>query len=510
MKTAFATAMNAMVLSAKVTDPEFGGEYLAQAEETPAYHLEAFESEEDLKAFKESLAEEESGTGSDEEEAPGDEVLLEIRGMINQIGRGEDAEYVVDTKSEPAIINNAVAYEGKDMVFAKGKLDVLSIKQAIDTDSTPFFDTLSVKGEGTLSVAGSGFVFFKGEWTLDFFNGFSKSLTPSEEDQDSGDDEGEADEEDAQKKEDEGGGAEDDSLNGALTWATGTLGERLNPLRQLMIPDVYFNRQSLFAAPSFSVNGFAMKFNDYILRPGGISFSGDINLKLLDSEIKNVIFNDKGFVGIDTSLKFDLNEDIGLISKSEEGDEEEGDKPSGEITIVHYVQEAQGVSNTYGLKFDATVSSVGVGVELAFKQVADKRILPDTIGFKAELGDPGVLITGATYLTGIRGAIRELADTIAGEGDVPLTLEAGADITFGVQPATFYGSIDMTLKKSGIKLVGKMDYSASPESEKLAMLTEAKIAAQWMTPWFVSASATVDVLGWDVIIGKASLFVGRI
>ncbi|WNS46422.1 S-layer homology domain-containing protein [Paenibacillus sp. MMS20-IR301] len=510
LKTAFATAMNAMVLSAKVTDPEFGGEYLGQAEEIPAYHLEAFESEEDLEEFKESLAEEDSGTGSAEEtEAPGDEVLLEIRGMINQIGSGDDAEYVVDTKSEPAIINNAVAYEGKDMVFASGKLDVLSIKQAIDTDSTPLFDTLGIKGDGTLSVAGSGFVFFEGEWTLDFFNGFSKSLTQPEGDEDDGGDEGAGDEEEQQKQEDQNGGAEDDSLNGALTWASGAIGERLNPLRQLMIPDVYFNRQSLFAAPSFSVNGFDMKFNDYILRPEGISFSGDINLKLLDSEIKNVLFNEKGFVGIDTTLKFDLNEDIGLIAKSEEGDEEEGDKPSGEITIVHYVQDTGGVPNTYGLKFNANVSSVGVSVELAFKQVADKRILPDVIGFEAELGDPGVLITGATYLTGIRGAIRELADTIAGEGDVPLTLEAGADITFGVKPATFYGSIDMTLKKSGIKLVGKMDYQASPDSERLAMLTEAKIAAQWMTPWFVSASATVDVLGWDVIIGKASLFVGE-
>lgn len=509
MKTAYTTAMNAMVLSAKVTDPEFGGEYLMQAEEVPAYHLQAFESEDELEEYKESLAEEDSGTGSDEEEEPGDEVLLEIRGMINQIGSGTDAEYVVDTKSEPAIINNAVAYTGKDMVFASGKLDVLSIKKAINTDDTPLFDTLSVKGEGTLSVAGSGFVFFDGEWTLDFFNGFSKSLTKQEEEEDGDDGEEEPDEQEEQKKEDQGGGAEDSSLNGALTWATGAVGERLNPLRQLMIPDVYFNQRSLFAAPSFSVNGFGLKFNDYILRPGGISFGGNVNMKIVESEINNVIFNDKGFVGIDAKLKFDLNESIGLISKSKEGDEEDGGKPSGEISIVHYVQEVEDVSNTYGLKFDATVSSVGVGVELAFKQVADKRILPDAIGFKAELGDPGVLITGATYLTGIRGAIRELADTIAGEGDVPLTLEAGADITFGVQPATFYGSIDMTLKKSGIKLVGKMDYSPSPESDKLTMLTEAKIAAQWMTPWFVSASATVDVLGWDVIIGKASLFVGQ-
>ncbi|WP_337104135.1 S-layer homology domain-containing protein [Paenibacillus sp. YIM B09110] len=514
-KTAFGAAMQAMVLNAKVVDPDFGGEYLQEITEIPAYHLRAFESEEELEEYKESLEEEDTGTGSteDEEGPPGDEVLVEIRGMINQIGSGEDAQYVVDTKQEPALINKAVAYRGKDMVFAQGKLDVLGVKAIAEATDSPFFDTLSMKGDGTLSVAGSGFVFYRGEWTLDFFNGFSKSLQQEEEDEsEEGEEEEEPTEEEKQKEEDKGGGEEDTSLNDALTWAAGALGERLNPLRQLLISDVYFNQYSLFAAPSFSISGFGLKFNDYILRPGGISFGGSMSMKIVESEIKNVIYNDQGFVGIDANLKFDLNEDIGLISQAEEGaaQEEDGsDMPSGEITIVHYVQEVEDVDNTYGLKFNATVSGVGVGVELALKQVADKRILPDVIGFEAELGDPGVMIAGATYLTGIRGAIRELADTIAGEGDVPLTLEAGADISFGMAPATFYGSIDMTLKKSGIKLVGKLDYSPSPDSEMLTMLTEAKIAAQWMTPWFVSASATVDVLGWDVIIGKASLFVGQ-
>lgn len=509
MKSSLSAAMNTMVTAAKVADPEFGGEYLLAPEEVPAYHLQAFESEEELEEYKESLEPEDTGTGSSEEdEAPGDEVLVEIRGMINQIGSGEDAQYVVDTGSEPAIINNTVAYQGKDMVFAKDKLDILGIGTVSNASNTPFFDTLSVKGDGTLSVASSGFVFFKGEWTLDFFNGFGKSLTQAEKEEE---EEEEPDAEEEQKKEDEGGGAEDDSLNGNLTWAAGGLADRLNPLRQVMIPDVYFNQHSLFSAPGFSVNGFDLKFTDYVLRPGGISFGGSISLKIVEAEIKNVLFNDQGFVGIDAGLKFDLNESIGLISKKEGGeeDEDEAEMPSGEITIVHYVQEVEDAANSYGLKFKAEVGGVGVGVELALKQVPDKRILPDVIGFEAELGDPGVLIAGATYLTGIRGAIRELADTIAGEGDVPLTIEAGADITFGVPPATFYGSIDLTLKKSGIKLVGKMDYSPSPDSEKLAMLTEAKIAAQWMTPWFVSASATVDVLGWDVIIGHASLFVGQ-
>src|SRR5690606_29177986 len=143
-------------------------------EEVPAYQLVAFEGEEELGEFKESLNEEPE-RGSDEEEEAGEEVLDEIRGMMQQIGSGDDAEYVVDTRQERALINKAVAYQGKDMVFAKGKLNVLGLDTMTSIQNTPFLDTLSVKGDGTLSVASSGFVFYSGEWTLDFFNGFSKS-----------------------------------------------------------------------------------------------------------------------------------------------------------------------------------------------------------------------------------------------------------------------------------------------------------------------------------------------
>lgn len=508
MKNSFALAMNHMVLAGKVLDPEFSGQYLLKPEEIPAYRLETFESEEELETFKEELAGEEPGVGSDEEDEGGDEVLVEIRGMINRIGSGENAQYVVDTTSEPAIINKAVAYKGKDMVFAQGQLDVLGLSTVSGAADSPFFRTLAVKGDGILSVANSGFIFHSGEWTLDFYNGFSKSLSQSEDEDDDDDEEEEEPDDGDQDKDKKEKGGEDDSLNGSLEWATGGLSDRLNPLRQLVIEDVYFNRHSLFAAPSFSISGFGMKFNEFILRPGGISFGGSISLKIVESEINNVVFNDKGFVGIDANLKFDLNEGIGLIGSSKKG-KDDPELPSGEITIVHYVQEVEDVSNTYGLQFKAELANFGVGVELAFKQVPDKRILPDVIGFEAELGDPGVMIAGATYLQGIRGAIRELADTIAGEGNVPLTIEAGADISFGIPPATFYGSIDLTLKKTGIRIVGSLDYSPSPNSERMTMITEAKIAAQWATPWFVSASVEVDVLGWDVIIGKASLFVGQ-
>src|SRR5690606_30798113 len=151
----------------------------------------------------------------------------------------DDAEYVVDTRQERALINKAVAYQGKDMVFAKGKLNVLGLDTMTSIQNTPFLDTLSVKGDGTLSVASSGFGFYSGEWTLDFFNGFSKSLQQEEEEEEEDEEEEEEEEEEQteeekQKEKDQGGGKEDSALNKSLTWATGYIGERLNPLRQLL------------------------------------------------------------------------------------------------------------------------------------------------------------------------------------------------------------------------------------------------------------------------------------
>ncbi len=489
-------AKTAIAAASKLLDPEIDIAEAMNDSAAPVYGVKGFESEEEFEEFKQEFASEE------EEDGPSDEILLEIRGMIVQSGEGDDAQYTVNTDTEPAIINSSVAYTGKEMTFAKGRFPLAKVV-GLGSD-TPFLDALFVKGDGTLSIANSGFVFHKGEWTLDFYNSFDKTLgegykIPTTE-----------------MEWEKGENPEDDTLNGSLQWASGMLGDALNPFRTLMISEVYFNRQSLFAPPSFSVNGFGLKLNDFILKDGGVSFGGEIYLKIINGEVKNVIFNEEGFVGIDAALKLELKEDFGMLAsqkskgKDKNGDDIEGDTGDvgGEITIIHYVDpEKYGVENTYGLSFNADLKNMAaVSCELSFKQVKDGRILPDVVAFGAELPDPGVTIAAATYLTGIRAAIRELADTIAGGGDgVPLTIEAGVDLKFGVSPATFLGSIDLTLKRTGMKVVGKMDMGADNDSA-VTMLSEAVIETQWVTPWFVRAKATIDVCGWDLIVGNASLF----
>ncbi|MCR8636518.1 S-layer homology domain-containing protein [Paenibacillus radicis (ex Xue et al. 2023)] len=483
----------------KALDPKFdlaeytGNESLA---EVPAYNYQMFGSDEEMAEFFED---------------EGKESLVTIRGMIKEVGTGNDKQVIVDTKTEPAIINDSVAYKGKDMVFVRGKLDVFGIKNNVNGyDSMPFFDTLFVKGDGRLSVANSGFVFHQGEWTLDFFNGFDKSL-------------GEELVIDNATFPDSGDNEEDDSLNGALSWASGALGDRLNPFKQLMISQIYFNKHTLFTGPSFYISGFSFSFNDFILRHGGISFGGKLSMKVIDAEVRNVIFNDKGFVGVEADLKFDLNKELGLFEpsdkkpkKSEEAKEPK--KPSGEINIVHYVQDMSehDIANRYGIKFDAQLKSMlEIKAELAFKKVADGRILPDVVAFGTTLGKPGVLITGATYLTAVRGAVRELADTIAGgskNDPFPLVVQAGVSVRFGIAPAYHFGDIDLTVKRTGLALLGKLDFSTVPEPEGdqlLPMLTKALLEAQWVTPWFVRLEAEVDIGGFDIIIGKAGIFVGQ-
>jgi hypothetical protein len=494
--TKYKEAKTIVGMASKASDPKFDlGEYLdpESLKEVAAYQYELFESEEEYKEFFKG------------KDAP--EQLVVIRGMIKQVGTGDEQQIVVDTKTESAIINEAVAYTGKNIVLVPGKLDLgLFTKQSNNTsvNNIPFFDTLIVKGDGILSVANSGFVFHQGEWTLDFYNGFNKSLgtgyfVNDEEMPDSEDNE------------------EDDSENGSLDWAVGGLGDAVNPLRRLMIETVYFNKHSLFAAPSFSIDGFGLSFNDFVLRKGGISFGGSISLKIVEAEMRNVVFNKKGFVGIDAALKFNLDKDMGLFGAKKDGDkDDEASSASGRINIVHMVQPEKDVENQYGLQFKADLKGmIDVELELALKKVADGRILPDVIAFGTSLPEPGILITGATYLTKIRGAVRELADTIAGgskKDPFPLVVQAGVSLRFGIAPAYFFGDIDLTVKRTGIKVEGKMDYSPNAKAKDddlIPMLTKAMIEAQWVTPWFVRMEAEVDIGGWEVIIGKAGIFVGQ-
>lgn len=446
-------------------------------EEVPLYNYRIFDSEAELEGFfdnRDDLA-----------------LLVSIAGMVKEVGTGQDKSVVVDTETEPAIINDAVAYSGKDLVFVRGHLEVFNQTY----DNNPLLDTLFVKGDGTLSVANSGFVFHRGEWTLDFFNNFDKDL--------------EAEVERPGEEEEENDNAEDDSLNGSLKWAMGELSSRLNPMRQILLSEVYFNAQTIFNVPGLVVGGFGFQFYETTLRPGGVSFGGFISFKVVAGEIKSVVFNDKGFVGVDAALMFELGEKLGMIVPGAGGG-------NGELTVVHYEQAVEGVSNEYGIEFEADLENIAaIGVELSFKQVEDGRILPDVIGFRADLESPGVLITGATYLAGVRGALRELADTIAGgtsDDPFPLTLEAGATIRFGQSPAFHYGDIDLTLKRTGIKIEGSLAFSIKDdpsEDDLIPMLSQALLEAQWLSPWFVRLSAEVDVHGWNIIIGKASIFVGQ-
>lgn len=487
--------------ASKAVDPSFDlKEFMDDAalKETPMYAYRLFATEKDYDKF---VAEVEDKNAKIDRE-----ILVTVRGMIKQVGTGKDETVIVDTKTEPAIINDAVAYTGKDLAFVRGKLDIFGKSQPADM---PFLDTMFIKGDGTLSVASSGFVFHKGEWTLDFFNGFTKSLG------DGGFNPTNLQKPQTAKKDNESKhNPEDSSLNGSLKWALGAVGDRLNPLRQIMIEDVYFNKQSLFGAPSFAIDGFGFSFNDYILREGGISFGGSLSLKVVSAEIKNVIFNSAGFYGVDASLGFGLENNMGLFEPAKKK-KDEPESPSGEITIKHVVQ-GDGEGNTYGLKFDAQLKNMlGVEVEFALKKVKDGRILPDVIGFGATLPSPGILITGATYLNEVRGAVRELADTIAGGTSAdpfPLTIEAGVGLRFGIAPAYFFGDVDLTVKRTGLKIEGRLDFSADADADKgdrLPMLTKALLEAQWVTPWFVRVEAEMDIGGWDIIIGKAGIFVGQ-
>jgi hypothetical protein len=489
--------------------------------EVPVYEYKLFDTEEEIDEYRNEINEYTDDDDDFEYDPQMDwthgEVLVTIEGMVKE----QDGNIYVDTDTEPAIINGCVAYSGKDLavtelsgvsgmigststfsgMLEKG-LEKVGLKfngdGGIDswTDSkTGFhFGGISVSGDGSLSVASSGksgFKFHNGKWSLDFYNGFDKSLwlynTIPDEDED--------------EEEPEEGEEENEVENGLIDWAAGSLSDMLNPLKAITLPEVYFNRKSLFSTPSFNVAGFGLSFNEFILSQSDgdnlVSFGGSISLKIVNADVKNVFFDPKGFYGIESELGFQLDKSIGLLGKK-------ANSASGTITIDHY-RDGIEKESVYGIEFEAELKKkLGVSCELQFKKVKDGRILPDVIVLGADLPDPGILFYAETYITSIRGGLRELADTIAGgNSTIPLTLEAGVGVKFGEEPAEFDGNVDMTLKMSGITLEGDLNFSGHE------MLTYAMIQAQWSDPWFIRAEANVDVFGWDIIVGEARIFIGQ-
>lgn len=475
----FVAAKQEMVVASRKLDPALDIAGALDVSGSPVYVVETFEDEKAFETFK-------NGLDEDAEQ----EVVLEVRGKIVQSGTGANAQYTVQSDTEPAILNQSVAYKGKDLTISTGKFPLADRLKA-NTD-TPFLQALFVGGDGTLSVANSGFVFHSGEWTVDFYNGFDKSL---------GTESKLSDEEQAWE---EGRNPEDPTLNGTLTWANGMIGDALNPYRTLLVSYVYFNKHTLFTTPSFSLNGFGLKLNDFILRQDGVSFGGAIKMFIVDGEVKNVMFNKSGFVGIESALKFQLDNSIGLFKPDSE------DSIKGGIDVTHYKDPNKyGVMNSYGVNFEAKLENLfSISAELAFKRVPDGRIIPDVIAFGSDLPDPGIRINPATKISSLRGAVRELAMTIAGGTErLPLTLEAGIDMEIGQKPAVFSGNVDLTLKATGFKVVGKLGFGEG--SKVIPMLTEALIQTQWASPMFIRARAQIDVGGWDIIVGSASLFIGE-
>lgn len=466
-------ASRAISSAARKLNPQLGLEDVIDLEAVPVYTVETFESEESFEEFSEELDDD-------------DEVVLEIRGSIRQAGEDGDIEYAVNATTEPAIINKSLAYQGKDITISID--DFPAASRVNGNTNTPFLNALYVLGNGYLSTAHSGFTVHSGQFTIDFYNGFDKTLGSSDDDTTPEEEEWESVR-----------NPEDDSQNGSLGWAYGPIMNAINPFHNLIISDVFINRRDTFHVQSVYIKGASVEMRDLTLKKDGVSFGGIIQFFILEGEVENIVFDQQGFVGIESTLSFGLDSSMGMFK----GDE---DMIGGSISVTHYKDPKKyGVQNQYALSFEASLEDImGISAELAFKMVDDGRVLPDVIAFGTDLPDPGILVYIATYISGIRGAIRELADTIAGgQKRIPLTLEAGIDVNFGIAPALFNGSVDLTLKLTGFKVAGSL--SIGP----MDMLEEAMFQAQWVSPWFLTARSKIDVSGWGIIVGTGSIFVGE-
>ena len=161
--------------------------YKYQDDRYPVYEVRLHENEEGIKEYEQQLNVYENPLGRTRKWKMGEEwdhgeILLTIKGNALE----QDGNYVVEAGAEPIIINGVVYYEGKSLSIQIADFyksvggDTAALLKNEDSDkymyATSIMKATTIKGDGKLYIAGSGFVFHYGEWSFDFYDGFEKSL----------------------------------------------------------------------------------------------------------------------------------------------------------------------------------------------------------------------------------------------------------------------------------------------------------------------------------------------
>ncbi len=202
-----------------------------------------------------------------------------------------------------------------------------------------------------------------------------------------------------------------------------------------------------------------------------------------DAELKNgkVVVNDIGFVGIDTTVKFGMPQDVlgSLISNA----------PGLMINMT-----INTINNIYELNVGVNVKIIECEALLAFKEVNVKnqdKIVPDKIEFHIRQGLAIPVGPPATplYITGLGGGIHDLADTIGGNFTSlpPITILLSMRLE---AIKLLQGNFSARINLEGLSLEGELTFNSLKE----LLYIQAGLSARWVDPWSINLFGQVNVI----------------
>lgn len=429
-------------------------------------------------------------------------------------------------------------------------------------------------GNGNTSISGSKYTFYKEKWNIDFFDGFAKSLFLQDRFSDYADRFDDSNVYNVSNL--------TASQAGFKQHNNGLTSEQSNPLEIIAETDVYFNQLGLVEKYDYNPGSIQLLLEDYRLSSYHDSYrvkmGGHVNFTIFDGTVDDVSFDTQGFYGVDANCGFDIWKNIGILKKVgdeyySEGYDQKQAETTNQIASSGRAVEAGAAllirayrpfaspekDNIFAVsaKFKLPILG-GFYVGFTFKEVADGMILPDCYAFqyfakssskdvatgaagaageaaaeaakegtkeaakqaaKQRQAIPGIQIGPNLYMTRVRVAVRNLADTVYGlmtgenVGSLPLQLAGGITVSMPMGLGTFasrvaiIGNIDMLLKMTGLKITGSMELELWVVSLPLINLAEFQV--QWSDPSFVSAKILVDIFNAHILVGKGSIFIGE-
>jgi len=202
-----------------------------------------------------------------------------------------------------------------------------------------------------------------------------------------------------------------------------------------------------------------------------------------DAELQNgeVVVNDTGFLGIDTTVKFGLPQDVfgKLISNA----------PGLMVNMT-----INTIDNVYEFNAGINIKIIECEGLIAFKEVNVKNkdtIVPDKIEFHVRQGLAIPVGPPATpvYITGLGGGINDLADTIGGNftelPPITILLSVRLEVIKLLQ-----GNLGARVNLEGLSLEGNLTIN----NLKDLLNIEAMFSARWIDPWSINLYGQVNVI----------------